>query len=109
MHPELEILDLETEKAGDDIFRISLKVHNAGMFATCARIGEDNIWTRIMRISLNPSKEQQIISGLRVQKIERLEGNQSAEFSWLVRGKGRVLITAGALNTGTVTSEADLR
>ncbi len=36
MHPELEFLDMKTENAGDNIFRITLKVHNKGVFATCA-------------------------------------------------------------------------
>ena len=40
MHPELEFLDIKTENAGENIFRITLKVHNKGIFATCAEIGE---------------------------------------------------------------------
>ena len=109
MHPELEFLDIKTENAGEGIFRISLKLHNKGIFATCPKIGEDNMWTRIMRISVEPSNGQTILSGQKVQKAERLEGNQSAEFSWLINGKGSVKITAGALNTGSVTSIIELR
>jgi hypothetical protein len=109
MHPELEFLDINTESAGNAIFRITLKLHNKGIFATCPKIGEDNMWTRIMRISLEPSDGQTILSGQKIQKAERLEGNQSAEFSWLINGKGPVRITAGALNTGTVTSVVELR
>ena len=52
MHPELEFLDVKTENAGENIFRISLKLHNKGIFATCAEIGDNNMWTRIMRISV---------------------------------------------------------
>lgn len=109
MHPELEFLDLKTESAGEGISRVSVKLHNKGIFATCARIGEDNIWTRIMRISIEPLNKQTILSGEKVQKVERLEGDQSSDFSWLINGKGPVRITAGALNTGTVTSTVELR
>ena len=109
MHPELEFVDITTENAGEGIYRISLKLHNRGIFATCPKIGEDNLWTRIMRISVEPSKEQSIISGRKIQSVGRLEGNQSAEFSWLITGKGSVKITAGALNTGSVTSTIELR
>jgi hypothetical protein len=109
MHPELEFLDINTESAGDGIFRITLKIHNKGVFATCPKIGEENIWTRIMRISVEPADGQTILSGQKIQKAERLEGNQSAEFSWLINGKGPVKITAGALNTGTVTTVIELR
>jgi len=67
------------------------------------------MWTRIMRISIEPSDGQSIMSGYKVQNVARLEGNQSAEFSWLIHGKGPVKITAGALNTGNVTSTIELR
>ena len=109
MHPELELLDIETESVGDGIWRISLKLHNKGIFATSPKIGEDNMWTRIMRISVEPSNGQSILSGQKIQKAERLEGNQSAEFSWLINGKGPVKVTAGALNTGSVTTVIELR
>lgn len=109
MHPELEFTDVSVENAGSDLFRISLKVHNAGIFATCAEAGDNNMFTRIMRISAEPAKGQTIISGQKVQRIQRLEGNSTAEYSWLVSGKGRFTVTAGALNTGTITTSFDLK
>ena len=109
MHPELEFVDIKTENAGESIFRVSLKLLNKGLFATCAEIGENNMWTRIMRITLEPAAGQSLLSGKKVQRVKRLEGDQSAEFSWLINGKGSVKITAGALNTGTITSTIDLK
>ena len=109
IRPALEFLDLKTERAGEGIFRISLKLHNKGIFATCCQAGNDNIWTRIMRISVEPDKGQTILSGQKIQKVERLEGNHSAEFGWLISGKGKLKITAGAVNTGTVTTTIELR
>ena len=109
MHPELEFLDILTENAGNNIFRISLKVHNKGVFATCAEIGRNNIWTRVMRIKLESQESQNLLSGLKVQKIDALDGDQSAEFNWLINGRGSVSITAGALNTGIVTTTIDLK
>ena len=109
MHPELEFLNTKIEDAGENIFRISLDVHNKGIFATCAEVGDRNIWTRIMRISIETGKGQVLLSGDRVARIERLEGDRSASYSWLVSGKGQVKITAGALNTGTIISDIDLK
>lgn len=109
LHPELEFLDLKTENPGEDVYRISLKVHNKGIFATCAEVGNQNIWTRIMRITVEPAKGQTILSGQKVQRIPRLGGDQSEEFSWLISGKGNVTIKAGAINTGTITSTINLR
>ncbi|MEI6048040.1 MAG: M14 family metallopeptidase [Bacteroidota bacterium] len=109
MHPELEFLDIKTENAGENVSRISLKLHNKGVFATCAEIGDNNMWTRIMRISLEPGDKQSLLSGQKVQRVERLEGDQSVELSWLINGRGSVKITAGALNTGTITSTIELK
>lgn len=109
MHPELEFLDITTENAGDNVFRITLKLHNKGVFATCAEAGDANIWTRIMRLSVEPEKSQSIVSGQKVQRVNRLEGDQSAEFSWLIMGKGSVKVTAGAVNTGLVSANIVLR
>ncbi len=109
MHPELEFLDVLTENAGENVFRITLKLHNKGIFATCAEAGDFNSWTRIMRISLETGKNQSLLSGQKVQRVKRLEGDQSSEFSWLIMGKGPVKLTAGALNTGTVSANIDLK
>jgi hypothetical protein len=62
-----------------------------------------------MRLSLEPSKGQSIISGEKVRRVSRLEGNSSEEFSWLINGKGLVKITAGAINTGTATTTIELK
>ena len=109
MHPELELIDIKTENVGDNIFRVTLKVHNKGIFATCAEVGNANQWTRIMRITFETSSGQSFLSGQKIQRMQRLEGDQSAEYSWLVSGKGSVKITAGALNTGTASASLELK
>jgi hypothetical protein len=109
MHPELEFLDIKSENAGDNIFRLSLKVHNKGIFATCTEIGDQFLWTRIMRITLNPSKGQTILSGLKVQRIQRLQGDETAQFTWLISGKSPVGITAGSVNTGIINTTVELK
>ena len=109
MHPELEFLDITTENAGSNIFRLTLKVHNKGLFATNTEAGEPNIWTRVMRLSLEPSAGQKILSGHKVQRIDRLTGDESAEFSWLISGKGKVGISAGAANTGQISTSVELK
>jgi len=100
MHPELELTDIETENKGEKIYRVSLKVHNKGLFATCTEAGQNNIFTRIMRLSIETDKGLTILSGQKVQRIPRLEGNKTAEYSWLLMGKGNAKVTAGAVNTG---------
>ncbi len=109
MHSELEFLDTNVEDLGDNLFRVSVKVHNRGIFATCTEAGENNMWTRIMRISVETANNQKFMSGLKVQNIPRLEGDCSSEFTWLILGKGAVKITAGAINTGFINTTIDLK
>jgi len=109
MHPELEYLDQKIESAGDNIYRLTLKVHNKGIFATMAEVGLSNQWTRLMRITVEPGKGQTLISGQKIQRIPRLDGGGSTEFSWLISGKGTVSVTAGAVNTGIIKTTAELK
>jgi hypothetical protein len=109
MHPELEFIDQKVENLGENIYRITIKVHNKGLFATCSEVGDNNQWTRIMRITVEPAKDQKFLSGSKVQRIQRLEGDKSAEFSWLVSGKGAIKLTAGALNVGTINTSIELK
>jgi hypothetical protein len=62
-----------------------------------------------MRISLETGSGQSFLSGQKVQRIDPLEGDKTVEFSWLINGKGAVKVTAGALNTGTITSTIELK
>jgi len=62
-----------------------------------------------MRLVTEPSAGQTILSGSRVQRIQRLQGNETAEFSWLISGRGRVSISAGSANVGQITTSIDLR
>jgi hypothetical protein len=109
MHAELEFIDTKVENAGENIFRITLKVHNSGIFATTAEAGTINQWTRLMRIILETGTGQTLLSGQKIQRIQRLEGGATAEFSWLVSGKGSVFISAGAINVGTVKTTFELK
>jgi hypothetical protein len=109
MHPELELLDIKVENNGQNVFRLSLKVHNKGIFATSTELGDDYIWTRIMRLTAETSKGQEIISGLRTQRIQRLQGDESAEFTWLISGKGTVTIIAESANSGQAKTTVELK
>jgi hypothetical protein len=109
MHPELEFIDTKIENTGDNLFRISFKLHNKGIFATTCEAGSINQWTRIMRIVVEPSKGQTLMSGQKIQRVQPLEGGSTAEFSWLISGKGNVVISAGALHVGTIKTTLELR
>jgi uncharacterized membrane protein YgcG len=109
MHPELEFINTKIENAGENIYRVSTRVRNKGIFATCAEVGNSNQWTRLMRISLETASGQTFLSGTKVQRIQRLEGDKSVEFNWLISGKGTIKVTAGAINVGTIVTSFELK
>jgi hypothetical protein len=109
MHPQIEFTDTKIENRGDNLFSISVRIHNKGIFATMADAGTINQWTRMMMLNMEPDKEQTILSGAKIQRIGRLEGGDTAEFEWLVSGKGRVALTAGAVNVGIIKTTLELK
>lgn len=108
-HPELEFTDTKTEDIGNNVYRLTIKIHNKGIFATCAEAGQNNIFTRLMRLKLDMAKGQSMLSGQPVQRISRIEGDGVEEFSWLISGKGTVKLNAGAVSTGFINTSVELK
>jgi hypothetical protein len=79
------------------------------MFATFAEIGTPNRFVRLPRVTITLDEKQTLISGNKVVQLARLEGNKSAEYSWLIRGKGSISVKAGDINCGIATVKADLK
>jgi hypothetical protein len=109
MHPSLELLDLNVEKLDNNIFRITVKVHNKGVFSTSSKLGEAVKWVRKMRIELKSDNEFSLLSGRAIESFARLNGDETREKSWLVMGKGKYSIIAGAVNSGTAEISFELK
>jgi len=109
MHPSLELLDLNVEKLDNNIFRITVKVHNKGVFSTSSKLGEAIKWVRKMRIELKSDNEFSLLSGRAIESFARLNGDETREKSWLVMGKGKYSIIAGAVNSGTAEISFELK
>ena len=109
MHPEVEITDLKIVNTGGDIFRVTLNVHNKGIFATMAEVGGRNRFVRQPRVALTIGEKQTVITGTKVQNMRTLDANGSEEYSWLIRGKGSITVKAGDVNCGISTVKAELK
>ena len=109
MHPAVEIRDLVIENTGGDLYRVTLKVGNRGLFPTMPEMGVRNKFVRLPRVTLTLDSKQTIITGTRVQQMARLEGNNATEYSWLIRGRGTISVKAGDVNSGTATISANLK
>ncbi|MBX2899038.1 MAG: peptidase [Cyclobacteriaceae bacterium] len=98
--PELELLNQKTESLGDGISRITVTVHNKGLLPAVAEIAARNYWVKLINVSLTLTKDQALVSGNRVVVLNNLQPGESQEVSWLVKGKGTVVLDAGAPQTG---------
>jgi hypothetical protein len=102
-------VDVKVEKIDKDVFRISAKLHNKGVFATINQMGERNSWVRMMTIELTSQNDLTFLSGQKKEITDRLRGDESREYRWLVRGNGTVTITAGAVNCGFSKATVELK
>ena len=100
LRPCIDIINLETEKLGTNLHRISADVINKGSFPTASQIGEQLRWVQktVLRASLDDN--QQIMGGKLVEVIGVIDGNSSEKRSWLIHGSGTVTIRAGAESSG---------
>lgn len=100
LHPEPELLDLETEKLDKDLFRVTVKLRNKGILATTSQMGDQVKWMRKLKVELKSGSDFSLASGKKIIVADRLKGGESREFSWLIVGRGDFTISADAINCG---------
>ena len=100
LHPELEMIDLKTEKLDKDLFRVTVKLHNKGVFATTSQMGDRVKWMKKLKVELKSDSDFSLASGKKIIIADRLRGDESREYSWLIMGRGDFSISAGAVNCG---------
>lgn len=106
--PELDIVNLKTEKIGGGLTRVTLDIINKGALASHSKIGERSYWVKRIHVNLNTTGTQSIISGKKIQVLNALEGYGLQSLSWLVKGTGKLTIEAGSPTTGNKTIEINL-
>ncbi|HEN20436.1 MAG TPA: hypothetical protein ENN86_00325 [Desulfobacteraceae bacterium] len=100
MHPGLELLDLKTEKLERNLHRVTVTLHNKGLFATSSELGQDVKWVRKIRVQIKSDSGFRLLSGKEIDISDRLKADESREYSWLINGSGEFTISAGAVNCG---------
>lgn len=109
MKPSLKLVNFEATKAGKDLTRITVDIHNEGIFPTASRLGERTDWVKEVVIEIDLSNGLQLVSGEKLDTIESIEGDGSIQKTWLLRGKGKFTLSAGAPNSGISTQEHTIR
>ena len=108
LQPEIDIINLKTEKLGGSITRITATVINRGALPSHSKLGERSYWVKRISVKLDTEKNQSLISGKKIQLLNALEGYGTRELSWLVKGAGKVTLEVGSPTTGTKKSTISL-
>ena len=108
MAPAIDLDPVKVENLGKDLYRVSVMVVNKGVLPTSSEIGDKMKWVRKPSLYFEISSKQQLVQGLRVNVLETIPGKGTKELSWLVKGKGKVIITGGSEMTGIITKEINL-
>ncbi|HMJ68133.1 MAG TPA: M14 family metallopeptidase [Cyclobacteriaceae bacterium] len=106
--PQIELLNLKTEPLDGGVTRVTVTVQNPGLFPAVTDIGKNNNWIKLVKLTLNTTGDQSIVGGKKVTLFPNVEAGESKTVSWLVKGKGKVTIEAGAPQTGIKTLNANL-
>lgn len=109
MKPSVELANFETEEAGKNLTRITVDIHNSGIFPTASRLGQRTNWVKEVVVKIDLSKNLRLVSGEMLDTVESIEGDGSIRKTWLVRGNGTFSLSAGAPNTGISTQEHTIR
>lgn len=108
MQPELDLVNLKTEKLGNGLTRVTVELLNRGLLPTHTQLGERSNWVKRILVKANMGSGQQLISGKTRQTLGALGGQSGETLSWLIRGSGRFSIEAGSPGTGSKTIQITL-
>ena len=106
--PELDIVNINTEKVGGGLTRITLDIINKGALAAHSKLGERSYWVKRINVKVNSSGNQSVISGKKIQVLNSLEGYSSQKLTWLIKGSGKLTIEAGSPTTGSKSIDVTL-
>jgi hypothetical protein len=106
MAPEIDLLNLKTEKLDGGLTRITVDVVNKGAIPTQTKVGEKSNWLK--NIQVNLVSNGQILSGKANQTIDAIGGYGSKTLTWLIKANGKVTITVQSPQNGTKSLDINL-
>jgi hypothetical protein len=106
--PETTLVNLKTEALDGGVTRVTVVVQNKGLLPALADVGKNNNFIKLVKINLILAKDQTVVTGNKVTLLPNLDAGEGKELSWLIKGKGKVVIEAGAPQMGVVKLEVNL-
>lgn len=108
LQPELDITNVQTEKVGNGLTRITATILNKGAMPSHSKLGERSYWIKRINVKVTTSGNQSVISGRKIQLLNVLEGYGSQQLTWLVKGSGKLTLEAGSPTTGSKSVDITL-
>lgn len=105
--PEIDIINLKTEKLSDGLTRVSVDVINKGGLSTHSKLGERSYFLKKVKVALKTDK-QEMVGGKKITLLNSLEASSQQHFSWLVKGAGKISVEAGCPTAGVKTIDVTL-
>ncbi|MET0467032.1 MAG: M14 family metallopeptidase [Chitinophagaceae bacterium] len=106
--PELDVINVKTEKLSGNVTRITVDLVNKGALPSHSKLGERNYWVKRIRVKLNTGNNQSVISGRKLQTLNALDGYGTEKLTWLIKGSGKITLEAGSPTTGSKTVDINL-
>lgn len=106
--PEIDIVNLKTEKLANGLTRISMEVINKGALATHSKLGERSYFIKKVKVAVQTTGKQEVVGGRKIHLLNSIEANESELFSWVIKGTGKLVITAGCPTAGNKSIEVNL-
>ncbi|RYZ52938.1 MAG: peptidase [Chitinophagaceae bacterium] len=108
LQPELDVINVRTEKTGGGLTRVTLDLVNRGALAAPSKLGERTYWVKRIAVRVNTTGAQSVLSGRKFQVLNSLEGQGRQQLSWLIKGSGKITIEAGSPAAGNKTIDINL-
>jgi Zinc carboxypeptidase len=97
--PEIDLVNLKTESLGNEVTRLTITIQNKGLFPALSEIGQNNYFIKLVKVTMSVSKDQ-LISGNQITLLPNLGAGESKEMTWVLKGRGKLTVEAGAPQTG---------
>lgn len=107
--PRIKIQDVKVSSLGGGIYEIAAKVINTGFIATATEMAKKLGRAQPVVASISGESVEVLGSKSKIS-IGHLDGSPSepAEAKWIVKGKGKVTVTASAVNGGSDSKSVNL-
>jgi len=106
--PQVDLVNLKTEALENGVTRVTVTLQNKGGFPAIPQIARNNLFIKLVKVNLTLAKDQTILSGNKITLLNELDAGASRELTWLIKGKGKVTVEAGAPQTGIKKVEVNL-